>query len=249
MAQLNNVRLIYREAKKHDRVLQLDQLSITPGKEGLLALEGAGKVDVYPLSLKGEAGPIKSLLSARDMRVAMQGVLGKLALDIHGVVGSLDPLDGADLTLKIEHPELGGMLEKLEVPVVVTGPAQIDARLKDAGERTQLDFNAKAGDFTVVTSGTLKSLSLTSADLTLKIEHTEIGSLLKTLELPAIATGPMRDRHPNQGCRSAPAARLQGKARRHRRQLERHAQDARSGGFGPQIRRHRRECRATRECV
>jgi uncharacterized protein involved in outer membrane biogenesis len=68
MAQLNNVRLIYREPKKHDRVLQLDQLSITPGKEGLLALEGAGKVDEYPLSLKGEAGPIKSLLSARDMR-------------------------------------------------------------------------------------------------------------------------------------------------------------------------------------
>jgi len=192
MAQLNNVRLIYREAKKHDRVLQLDQLSITPGKEGLLALEGAGKVDVYPLSLKGEAGPIKALLSARDMRVAMQGVLGKLALDIHGVIGSLDPLDGADLTLKIEHPDLGSMLEKLEVPVVATGPAKVDAQLKDAGERTQLDFNAKAGEFTVATSGTLKSLSLAGADLTLKIDHTEIGNLLKTLELPAIATGPMR---------------------------------------------------------
>ncbi len=49
--------------------------------------------------------------------------LGKLALDVNGVVGSLDPLDGADLTLKIEHPELGGMLEKLELPVVATGPA------------------------------------------------------------------------------------------------------------------------------
>ena len=249
MAQLNNVRLIYREAKKHDRVLQLDQLSITPGKEELLALEGAGKVDVYPLSLKGEAGPIKSLLSARDMRVAMQGVLGKLALDIHGVIGSLDPLDGADLTLKIEHPELGGMLEKLEVPVVATGPAKVDAQLKDAGERTQLDFNAKAGDFTVCTSGTLKSLSLVGADLTLKIDHTEIGSLLKTLELPVIATGPMRIDTRIKDVGSATAARLQGKAWRHRRQLERHTQDARPGGLGPQIRRHRRGCSATRERV
>ena len=192
MAQLNNVRLVYREPKKHDRVLQLDRLSITPGKEGLLALEGAGHVDDYPLSLKGEAGPLKSLLSARDMRIAMQGTLGKLALDIHGAVGSLDPLDGADLSLKVEHPELGGMLEKLELPVIVTGPAQVDARLKDVGARTQLDFSAKAGDFTASTTGTLKSLSLVRADLTLKIEHTEIGSLLKALELPAIATGPMR---------------------------------------------------------
>ena len=147
-AQLNNVRLIYREAKKHDRVVQLDKLSITPGQEELLALDGQGKVDVYPLSLKGEVGPLKSLLSARDMRMAMQVSLGKLALDINGVIGRLDPLDGADLTLKVEHPELGAMLEKLELPVVATGPVQIDARLKDAGELTQLDFNAKVGDFT-----------------------------------------------------------------------------------------------------
>ena len=76
-AQLNNVRLIYREAKKHDRVVQLDKLSITPGKEELLALDGQGKVDVYPLALKGEAGPLKSLLSARDMRMAMQDVVGQ----------------------------------------------------------------------------------------------------------------------------------------------------------------------------
>ena len=49
------------------------------------------------------------------------------------------------------------MLRKLEFPVVATGPAQIDGRVKDAGALTQLDFNAKAGDFTASTSGTLKS--------------------------------------------------------------------------------------------
>ena len=103
------------------------------GPEELLALEGQGKLDVYPLSLKGEVGPLKSLLTARDMRIAMQGTLGKLALDINGVVGSLDPLDGADLTLKVEHPDLEDMLKKLELPVIATGPMQIDGRLKDAG--------------------------------------------------------------------------------------------------------------------
>ena len=93
-------------------------------------------------------------------------------------IGSLDPLDGADLTLKIEHPELGGMLRKLEFPVVATGPAD-RRRLKDAGELTQLDFNAKVGEFTASTNGTLKALSLVGADLTLKIEHTEIGAVLE----------------------------------------------------------------------
>ncbi len=124
-ANLSNVRVIYREAKKHDRVVLLDKLSIKPGREELLALEGQGKLDVYPMTLKGELGPLKSLLSARDMRIAMQGSLGKLALDINGSVGSLDPLDGADLTLAVEHPELEGMLTKLELPVIATGPLHI----------------------------------------------------------------------------------------------------------------------------
>ena len=52
-AQLHNVRLIYREAKKPDRVVQLDKLSITPGREELLALDGQGKVDAYPLVVEG----------------------------------------------------------------------------------------------------------------------------------------------------------------------------------------------------
>jgi hypothetical protein len=37
--------------------------------------------------------------------MAMQMSLGKLALDVKGVIGRLDPLDGADLTLKAEQPE------------------------------------------------------------------------------------------------------------------------------------------------
>ena len=191
-AQLNNVRLTYREAKKSDRVLQLDKLSITPGREELLALDGQGKLDIYPVALKGEMGPLKSLLSASDMRAHMQVGLGKLAMDINGVVGKLDPLDGADLTLKVEHPELGSMLRKLEVPVIASGTMQIDGRLKDAGALTNLDFNAKVGELTASTSGTIKELSLVGADLTLKVEHTEIGGVLEALKLPVIATGPMR---------------------------------------------------------
>ena len=108
-AQLNNVRLIYREAKKPDRVVQLDKLSITPGQEELLALDGQGKLDVYPLTLKGEVGPLKSLLAARDMRIAMQRSLGKLALDVNGAIGRLDPLDGADLTLKVSGTEIDAL--------------------------------------------------------------------------------------------------------------------------------------------
>jgi uncharacterized protein involved in outer membrane biogenesis len=191
-AHLNNVRLVYRESKKTDRVVHLDKLSITPGQDELLALEGHGMLDVYPMVLKGEVGPLKSLLSARDMRIAMQGSLGKMALDIKGAVGSLDPLDGADLTLKLEHPELEGMLAKLELPAVGTGPLHISGQLKDVGALTQLDFDAKAADFTASVKGTLKTLSLAGGDLTLEVGHADVASLLKALELPVVVNGPMQ---------------------------------------------------------
>jgi uncharacterized protein involved in outer membrane biogenesis len=191
-AHLNNVRVIYREPKKDDRVIQLDKLTITPGKQELLALEGRGTINEYPLALNGEVGPLKSLLSARDMRIAMRGTLGKASLDVNGSVGSLDPLDGADLTLGVDHPELERMLRKLELPVVATGPLHANLQLKDAGALTRLDFDAKGADFTTSVKGTLQTLSLVGADLTLAVEQADVGILLQALELPIIATGPMR---------------------------------------------------------
>ncbi len=189
-AVLNNVRLIYREAKKSDRVVLFEKLTITPGQGDLLALDGHGKLDAYPMTIKGELGTIKSLLAQRDMRLAMQMSLGKLALDVKGAIGSWNPLEGADLTLKVEHPELDGMLAKLELPIFATGRMQIDGRVKDDGVLTNLDFKAKAGDFSVITTGAIQELSLVGADLAIKIVHSEIGPLLELLKLPVVATGP-----------------------------------------------------------
>ena len=191
-AHLSNVRLTYREARKPDQVVQLDKLSIGPGQNDLLALDGQGQLDVFPLVLKGDAGPLKSLLSARDMRMDMHVLLGKLSMDLDGVVGRLEPLDGIDLTLKVEQPDLGAMLEKMNLPVFATGPVRIDGRFKDVGERTRLDFDAKVGDLEVGLNGTLKELRLAGADLTLKVAKPEMGAMLKALKLPVIATGPMR---------------------------------------------------------
>jgi hypothetical protein len=96
--------------------------------------------------------------------------------------------------------------------------------LKDAGEhatRFQRESRRVHGSYQRHTQVT----ELTGADLTLKIDHTEIGNLLKTLELPAIATGPMRiDTESRMSERAGSST--SSKARRRRCQLERHTQDA-----------------------
>jgi uncharacterized protein involved in outer membrane biogenesis len=189
-ALLHRVRLIYREAKKSDRVLQIDNLSIAPGQEELLALNGQGKFDAYPLALKGELGPLQSLMSSRDIRMDVQMSLGKLALDAKGVLGRLDPLDGADLTLKVEQPDLGAALKALDLPAVAKGPLRIDAHLKDAGDLTQLDFIAKAGDIEASAKGTLETLSLIGSNIKFEVKAADAARLAKVFDASGVPAAP-----------------------------------------------------------
>ena len=127
-AKLSNVEVTYREPGEPDRVALLETLTIEPGKDGLLAISGKGRLDDYRTSLEGHVGPIDALFSGRNIRMAIQGAIERLRLDINGSLGRLDPLAGADLALKVEHPDLGGMLKNLRLPVVATGALSVDAR-------------------------------------------------------------------------------------------------------------------------
>ncbi len=147
-AQLSNVAVTFREPEVTDRVALLETLTIEPGTDGLLAISGDGRLDQYRTKVGGHIGPIDALFSGRNIRISVQAAIERLQLGIEGSLGRLDPLDGADLALKLEHPDLGGMLENLRLPVVATGTLNVDARLKDAGEPTQFDLDARLGDIT-----------------------------------------------------------------------------------------------------
>ena len=97
--------------------------------------------------------------------MAIQLALGELRLDADGGLGRLDPLDGADLAVKIGHPDIGAFLKKLDLPLVATGPLTADVRLKDAGDLTRLDLTAKLGDISAKAGGTLRVLGLPGSDL------------------------------------------------------------------------------------
>ena len=162
---LSNVRVTYRAPGKPDRVALLETLSIGPGTADLLAISAKGRVGRYATTLTGEVGPLDSLFSGRNIRMALEGGVERLRLDVKGGLGRLNPLAGADLTLKVEHADVGTMLENLRLPVVATGRLNVDARLKDKGELTQLDVDAKLGDIAANLNGTLRTLGLPGSDL------------------------------------------------------------------------------------
>jgi len=153
--KLANLRITYRERGKPDRVALIEMLSIGPGSAGLLALSGKGSRDELPATMSGELGPLDALFSGQNIRLAIEASLGDLRLGVNGGLGRLDPLDGADLALKVGHPDVGTMLKKLRLPVMVSGALSANARLADAGDLTRLDLAAKLGDITLKVGGTL----------------------------------------------------------------------------------------------
>ena len=80
-------------------------------------------------------------------------------------MGRLDPLSGADVALKLAHPDVGAMLKKLDLPVFAAGPLVADARLKEAGNLSRLDLAVKFGDIAAKAEGTLRALGLPGSDL------------------------------------------------------------------------------------
>ncbi|MFI5026765.1 MAG: AsmA family protein [Solirubrobacterales bacterium] len=183
---LGAVRVTYRQPGKPDRVALLETLSIAPGTADLLAISGKGRIGRYATTLTGEVGPLDALFSGRDIRMALEAGIEKLRLGVKGGLGRLNPLDGADLTLKIEHPDVGTMLENLRLPVVATGPLSVDAHLKDKGELTQVDVDAKLGDGAANVNGTLLTLGLPGSDLRFSASVGDASRLASAFEVTGV---------------------------------------------------------------
>ncbi len=190
-ALLENVRVSWRARGKPELLVQLDALTISPGLNTLLTLDGRGKVDEYPISVMGEAGPIESLLKGRDIQMNVKGTLGRLRLDVDGKFGDLDPLDGVDLRVKATGDDFGAMLERFGLPVVATGKLAVNARLKDTGKRTQFDLDASAGDLAAKANGTVAGLYLRNSDIRFDASAADAARLASVFGVEKIPAAPL----------------------------------------------------------
>ena len=187
--KLANVRITYRERGKPERVAFIETLGIGPGSAGLLALSGKGSLNEFPASVSGELGPLDALFSGRDIRMAIQAGVGDLRLDVKGGLGRFEPLDGADLAVKLGHPDIGSMLKKLHLPIIASGALVVEVKLADSGDLTRLDVAAKLADITLNVEGTLRALGLPGSDLRVKGSVANFARLAAALEVAGLPAG------------------------------------------------------------
>ena len=84
------------------------------------------------------------------------------------------------------------MLKALELPVIATGPMQIDTHIKDVGKRRQLDFKAKLGDLEASVKGTLKTRSLVGSDLKFEATAADAARLASVFEVSGVPAAPLK---------------------------------------------------------
>ena len=185
-AILSNLRVMYRVPDQKDQVAQVESLTVLPGSDDLLAVNGKGLVDVYAATLAGELGPLHALLSGRDIRMSIQASLGNLKIIAKGAVGKLYPLAGADLKLTVDNPDLGTMLQEFRLPEFADGPMHIDASLKAAGQRTQVELQGNAGDITTSITGTIAALGLRDSNLNFGLKALDAARLAAAFDVKSV---------------------------------------------------------------
>ena len=146
--KLGNLRITYRERGKPDRVALIETLSIGLGSAGLLALSGKGSLNELPATMSGEPRTPRCALLRPEHPHGDRGLARRPAARRQGGSAASIPWMGP-ISLKVGHPDVGAMLKKLHLPVMVSGALSADARLADAGELTRLDLAAKLGDITL----------------------------------------------------------------------------------------------------
>ena len=107
------------------------------------------------------------------------------------VKGTLKTLSlvGGDLTFKIEHSDIGAVLKALELPLIASGPTQIDTHIKDVGKKRQLDFKRSSAISRPSVKGTLKTLSLVGSDLKFEATAADAARLASVFERQRCACG------------------------------------------------------------
>jgi AsmA family protein len=189
-ARLEHVNVSYREAGKPSRSARLDTATIGLGPDERLAMSGKGTVDAHPFTVKAEVGPVSALFAGRDLRLSADASLDQLEAHLDGTLGRLDPLAGADLTLKVAHPDVAALLKSLQQPAFAAGPLVVQARLTGGDTQpARLDLDAKAGDLSLKGEGALRTLGLAGANLKFDASVADAARVAKAFGVDGLGAG------------------------------------------------------------
>lgn len=181
-ARLSNVAVTYRVPSLDDKQVRVDSLTIAPGLDDNLALQGRGQLLQQPLALDGSVGPLDELAALGAVAFNLKGRLGPLQVRLGGQTSRLAPLSGASLAALVSTDELRNLLEAASIDLPLRGPLQIEADVSQLERGAALKLQAHFAQVDATADARLRSGTM---DLEASISALEkLGEALGVAGLP-----------------------------------------------------------------
>jgi uncharacterized protein involved in outer membrane biogenesis len=144
-AQVRDVRVQKLAPDAKPFVAVVERLDIATATDEWLDIQGAGTVNDLPFRIEGRTGTIAALQKARDIGLDLAGGLGDVELVAKGTLARLGSIAGSNLAIQAQSKDVAPVLERLGIDLDLEGVLDVDANIETADEKTQVEFDAKAG--------------------------------------------------------------------------------------------------------
>lgn len=135
----------------------LERLTILPDRDKILDLDLSAVVGDIPVRADGKLGPWDHLITGRDVTADLDLTLGRTRLGIEGSVADLRALEGVELTLDLDGPDIERVIGVFGLPPFAAGQFHVAGRVdrEDNGSRFRVEGNL--GDIQLLANGFTES--------------------------------------------------------------------------------------------
>jgi len=145
-------------ARRRPLNLIVEQLSVEPDANRILALSLDGMVNEFPLGADGQIGPWENLLTGRDLTANLSLTVGQVGLSVNGSVADLRALEGVDLTFDLDGPSIDRVADVLGLPPIARGAFRLDGRVLKTIEGNDVHVEGNFGDIDILAGGKVDRL-------------------------------------------------------------------------------------------
>jgi uncharacterized protein involved in outer membrane biogenesis len=124
----------------------------------MIGVRGGGHLGGVPWDVAGQLGPLESLRAVRDVDHALTGHVGQSAFSVSGRIHDPMTLDGPDVHVRVDGPDIVAALAVLGLKSSLAGPFRLEARLAPKDGAVEAELSGALGGVTAKARGKLESL-------------------------------------------------------------------------------------------
>jgi uncharacterized protein involved in outer membrane biogenesis len=169
-ARLQNINVTYGQGwLETPREISVSEANVFADDSNLLNMNLVGAIGDEPIEANGLAGPLQALIDGHGPRWELQVSIGQFLASTEGTFANLMGFKGPAIHAVMKGPEAERTLARFGLPLLASGPVDIEANLNAVPEGLELLMKGAFGDLTTDIVARAKSFR-TISDLDLSVD-------------------------------------------------------------------------------